>query len=363
MSVQLRKGKTKTILESSIDAALLAVEVYNKPRTTFRSEGYITLMTIAWTRLFHAYFNHTIGDKYYYRKKNGRFKRVDGEKKAWELATCIKKYSNLDPAIQKNLDFFIKLRNKIEHRHIDRREVDVLIFGECQSFLYNYENFLIKIFGKDYAINEALVYSLQFSQLRTQSQLRASKSILSSDLQDLVEYIKKYRSALSDEIFNSQEYSIKLLQIPKVSNTKKNDLAIEFVRLDQLSEEDKELYDQITVLVKDRTVKVEGSNVGRLKPGMVVNQVNSALGSDVLNTSYHSYIYTIFDVRPKKGADDPFDTNTEYCYYDEPHSDYVYNEKWVEFLIHILQTDILTIDKIKKKYKSNEKLDISEYSP
>lgn len=43
----LRKGKTKSILEGSIDSALLAVEVYNKPRTTFRSQAYIVLMIIA----------------------------------------------------------------------------------------------------------------------------------------------------------------------------------------------------------------------------------------------------------------------------------------------------------------------------
>ena len=56
MPVSLRKGKTKNYLETSKDAALLAVEVYNKPRTNFRSQGYITLMVIAWTRLFHAHF-------------------------------------------------------------------------------------------------------------------------------------------------------------------------------------------------------------------------------------------------------------------------------------------------------------------
>ena len=67
--MRLRKGKIKSLLESSINAALLAVEVYNKPRTTFRSEAYITLIIIAWTKLFHAYFHSTIGDKYYYKKK------------------------------------------------------------------------------------------------------------------------------------------------------------------------------------------------------------------------------------------------------------------------------------------------------
>ena len=77
--MKLRKGKTKNILESSIDSALLAVEIYNKPRTPFKVENYISLMIIAWTRLFHAYFNNTIGDKFYY-KKGSRYKIVDGER-------------------------------------------------------------------------------------------------------------------------------------------------------------------------------------------------------------------------------------------------------------------------------------------
>lgn len=33
--MNLRKGKTKSLLESSIDCALLAVEIYNKPRASF----------------------------------------------------------------------------------------------------------------------------------------------------------------------------------------------------------------------------------------------------------------------------------------------------------------------------------------
>ena len=137
MIVKLRKGKTKTILESSINSALLAVEVYNKPRTSFRSEAFISLMIISWTRLFHAHFNHTIGNKYYYKKKSGRYEIIDGEKKTWELSTCIRKYGNLSEPVRKNLEFFIKLRNKVEHRHIDTREVDAIIFGECQALLYN----------------------------------------------------------------------------------------------------------------------------------------------------------------------------------------------------------------------------------
>ena len=36
-------GKVKSLLEKSREAALLAVEVYNKPNTSFRTGGYIVL--------------------------------------------------------------------------------------------------------------------------------------------------------------------------------------------------------------------------------------------------------------------------------------------------------------------------------
>jgi hypothetical protein len=38
------------------ESAILAVDIYNKPATRFRSGGFIVLMTIAWTSLFHAVF-------------------------------------------------------------------------------------------------------------------------------------------------------------------------------------------------------------------------------------------------------------------------------------------------------------------
>jgi len=206
----LRKGKTKSLLESSIDCALLSVEIYNKPRAPFRVESFITHMIMAWTRLLQAYFNQTIGETYFYKEKNGRYKIIDGERKAWELKTCILKYGKLNEAVKVNLDFFIRLRNKIEHRTIDKEEIGIMIFGECQSLLYNYENELINIFGIEYAINESLAYSLQFSRLRTAKQTQASKQLLSSEYREVVEFIRKYRDNVKDDVFASQEFSIKI---------------------------------------------------------------------------------------------------------------------------------------------------------
>ena len=61
------KGKAKELLEDSINNALLAVEIYNKPRLENRIKSYIVHMNIAWTKAFHAYFHKTIGQKYFYK--------------------------------------------------------------------------------------------------------------------------------------------------------------------------------------------------------------------------------------------------------------------------------------------------------
>ena len=357
--MKLRRGKTKNTLEGSIDAALLAVEVYNKPRTTFRSQAYIVLMIIAWTRLFHAYFNKTIGDRYYYKEK-GRYQYINGERKAWELTTCIneyERYESLSEAVKKNLRFFIGLRNKIEHRNVVEREVDVSIFGECQALLYNYENLLIHIFGKEYALNESLAFALQFSYMRHEEQKQASKNVLSAELQEIRDYIENYRSNLSEEVFNSQEYSIKLIPIPKISNTNRSDQTMKFVRADQFGPETSQ---PITVITKDKPVLVEAKNVGKILPGHVVKKVKEATRLD-LNLHDHMCLYTIFSVRPPGQDLNPDATNTKYCHYDFANTNYVYNESWVEFIVKLFEVYGFTKEKIRHAYKEREKWDINQY--
>ena len=360
VAVRLRKGKAKSILLSSIDAALAAVEIYNKPRITFRCENYIMLMVVAWTRLLHVYFHRTIGDKYYYKGKNGRYDRVDGERKAWELKTCIDKYGKLNPAVVANLEFFIGLRNKIEHRHVDRRDVGITIFGECQSLLYNYENTLVELLGEEYAMNESLVYSLQFSHMRIPKQQKAGKLILSKEVEEILDYVKKYRGSLSDSVFNSQEYSIKLIQIPKVSNTNRNDLAIEFVRWNELSEEEKELYRRLPVLIKDKVIVKSVVNAGKLKPKQVCDEVKKRCGMP-FNYQDHRHFYYVFSVRPIRGEGrDSSDTNTEYCHYDEAHRDYVYEPAWAHLLARVLLEGKIRIPLIAEDYKAGRKRHISD---
>lgn len=360
--MSLRKGKTKSILESAVDSALLAVEVFNKPRTSFRTQAFVTLMVIAWTRLFHAYFHQTIGDKYYYKKTgSNRYEMIDGERKTWELKTCIRKYRGLTEGELANLDFFIKLRNKIEHRNIEKRELDILMFGECQALLSNFENELVKLFGTDYSINENLTYSLQFSTMRTKEQERATKRALSADIADIKKFVETYRTSLPQKVFDSQDYSIKLIQVPKISNTKRNDVAIEFVNWNALNSEDKKAYQKLDAIVKDRIVKHEVLNLGGLKPGKVLELVKNKSGVK-LSHHDHKCLYIIFCIRPESTSTlDPFDTNTKYCHFDEVHEDYIYHQAWVDAILSIIKADKMKKYMWTQAYKQGRTYDIQDY--
>lgn len=358
------KGKTLKILQSSINAALLAVEIYNKPRTTFRTESYISLMVNAWTKLFHAYFRLTEGDIYFYQKATVEGKEIQ---KTWDLSKCIKHYKSLSKPVAANLEMFIGLRNDIEHGLVDESSVDVSIFGECQALLFNYENFIINKFGEDYALNESIAFSLQFSMMRDPNQNMANKQMLSKEAKDVVEYLNKYRGSLSADIFNSQEFSIKLIQVPRVSNTDRADFAIKFVKYDELDEEDKEQYNVIDALIKKQVEKVSVLNEGLLKPMMVVEAVNNQVKDLNINAHDLLCLYSITEVRPlgQQKTNTPDLTNSKFCIYDQVNKDYLYTKKWVSLIVALYTKKKYTIEKIRlisKELDSEESLKIKKYS-
>jgi len=337
MPKKLRKGTAKYLLENSIESVLMAVEIYNKPKVQFKLQSYIALMVIGWTKAFHAYF-HSKNIKYFY-KKDGRYIKRDGEYKTWELSKCLNEY-RLDSSVKENIKFFIGLRNKIEHRNLIETDIELITFGECQSLLYNYESFIVDNFGKEYALGASLAFALQFSTYNSDEQKRSQKRQLSKDVNEIKDYIERFRNTLTDDVFDSQKYSIKFLIIPKISNTKRGDLAIDFVREDSLTEEE---YETITAVIKEKKIIQEAVNVKKYKPAEVVKIIRRhfRMNNDIkFNASYHhALLCRYFNVRPHNKEADPFDTDARFCLYDDVHADYVYTKEWVRFLIEKLSPD------------------------
>lgn len=328
--------EVKALIEKARESALLAVETYNRPTAKFRSGAYIVLMVIAWTSLFLAIF-HRRGVKPFYRKKGSRrFEKVDGEYKRWELAECLRQFYKSDnSAIRKNLEFFIALRNRIEHSSLAK--LDPEIFGECQAMLLNFENLLCSEFGDRYAIRGGLTFALQFSKISVRTETSADAGGKKKTFADVKRFIDQFRSSLSTDVQNDMAYSFRVYLVPKIGNHTASDaVAVEWIKYDPTKPEEMKQYDKVVSMIKTKQVPV--SNLGLLKPTEVVHQVRSRL-SQKFTLHVHTLCYKHFNVRPAKGAADPASCDTRYCQYDTLHDDYGYTAAWVEFLVEKLSDE------------------------
>jgi hypothetical protein len=339
--------EVKSLIQKARESAQLAVETYNRPTAQFRSGAYVVLMIIAWTAFFHAVFllKHT---KPYYRKQNSkRYQKVDGEYRRWELSECLAQYYGADnPAVRKNLEFFIKLRNRIEHCSL--AELDPEIFGECQAMLLNFESMLCEQFGDRYAIRGGLSFTLQFSKSPPKSANGAGKA-KEKAFKGIKQFISTFRSSLSTDIQNDLAYSFKVFLVPKIGNHASSDaVAVEFVKYDSTKPDQMAAYEKVVAMIKPKEVQV--ANLGNLKASKVIAQVSKQLGKPFTMFD-HKSCYEHFNARPSRGAADPKACDTRYCQYDELHQDYGYRPEWVDFLVLKL-SDKATYNMIIQKKKS-----------
>jgi hypothetical protein len=323
--------KVKELLEKSRESAMLAVDIYNKPATKFRSFGFIVLMNIAWTSLFHAIFERR-GIKYFYRKDNSnRYIYTDGQKRAWHLNDCMKEYfKDRNPPVRENLRFFISLRNQIEHRFLPA--LDLKIIGECQALLLNYEKILTQKFGEDYSLGESLAIPLQLLTVDSKWRNKVLKEIQSREYKAVREYIDTFRYLLDETVWSSSEYNFKIFLNPELGNRQSSaDIAVEFIPYDKDNLEKMEKYKNKVAFIKEKQVPVV--NPGKLKPGEVSERIKQTLGIKFQASLHHAKCWKYYKVRPPTKSKSPEKTKTKYCHYDVAHGDYVYTEEWVKFLI------------------------------
>lgn len=290
----------KQLLQKAKDSALLAVEFYNKPAVSFKSEGFIVMMCVAWESLFHAYFFKK-GIKPYYRKKEkgkrSRFEKItellpNGTKvetyKWWEFNECLKQFfkDENDP-IRKNLEFFSGIRNLIVHRNLP--ELDSTLFAECQANILNFNNFLKEIFGEKHSIDYMLSYSLQMFK-DPKNFLEASKNELrKKNANDIVNYIKSFRSSLSTEIGESPEYSYKAVLIQVKNHESKDALPIKFIHEKDLTKDQKQALSTTgIVMIKEKIVKEDGIPNGFIGYYELIKSLREIIPNFKLNKHFYN---------------------------------------------------------------------------
>lgn len=211
MPKKIYSEKRDLILKSR-EAALSAVQIFNNPLTTFKSEAYIVLFVIAWTYLLHAYYRSQKVDYRHYEIKGKRKKynyNPDGTKKYWELRECLSKpQCPLDKPTIKNLQFLIGLRNQIEHRKAFG--LDSYLSARYQACALNYNYYLKKLFGNQYGLDKYLGLSLQFAEL-DYIQAKAIKDKEGLIPKEIQTYIAEFDRTLTDDELKSERYAYRLL--------------------------------------------------------------------------------------------------------------------------------------------------------
>jgi len=221
------------LVKKSREAALAAVQIFNNPNITFKSESYIVLMMISWTYLFHAFFRQK-NIEYRYFQQRGQRKLFDktkhGAYKYWELERCLNdNNSPVDKDTANNLRFLIGLRHEIEHQMTSK--LGDVLSARFQACCLNYNDYIKKLFGKELGIEKHLAFSLQFSTIgEEQKDLLSDQPGLPANIKS---YIKGFDDGLSADEYSSEKYAYRILFVPKTANRKgQADRVIEFVKSD-----------------------------------------------------------------------------------------------------------------------------------
>lgn len=219
------------LLKKSREAALAAVQIFNNPNVSFKSETYILLMVVAWTYLLHAYYRDQKIDYRHYTH-DGKRKHFDktkhGAYKYWELERCLNEEAcPLSRDVINNLKFLIGLRNEIEHQMTTR--IDDLLSARFQACCINYHQAILSLFGESYGIAKHLAVSLQFASLeREQVDTLSQHSGLPGHIKT---FIEGFDGALSLDEYASDKFAYRVIFVPKTANhPNQADQVIQFVK-------------------------------------------------------------------------------------------------------------------------------------
>jgi hypothetical protein len=316
MARRLFSEKVDLLLKSR-EAALSAVQIYNNPLVTFKTESFIVLFIIAWTYLLHAYYRSEGIDYRYYviPKKRKRFVRnPDGSTKYWDLKECISKAQcPLDRNTSNNLKFLIGLRNQIEHKKASG--LDSYLSARYQACALNYNYYLKELFGLKYSLDNNLALSLQFAELdyMQAKTIKDKEGLIPKEIQS---YIAAFDNSLTDDEIESDRFAYRLFFLRVIAKRRgQADRVIEFI------DPESPLAKNIS---KEYWVKEDREKSKFLRKDVL--PVIKAAGYNNFGPSQHTEFWRRYDgKKPAKGF------GVEVC------GTWYWYQKWIDFILEKLQ--------------------------
>jgi Domain of unknown function (DUF3644) len=321
------------ILQESRRQACVAIDFYNKPGAERSYLDFVVHMHLAWQYLLHAECERQKQDYRYRDSRTGKLQKTrEGECKTWDLYRCLEwRYPLPNDPIRTNVEFFIALRNKIEHRYQD--SLMLVTAGQAHAYVLNYEAEVNRAFGPEQSLCHYLRFPL-FIQSLSPAGMEEKLAIQRGLPRSVKSFITKFERDLSSQIRNSDHYDYRIMLVPVKGSRSEADIAMSFVRAEDLTEEK----------------RAEMEAEGKIGTGVVIEKHRDVMHSDELspaealaliqkdspfrlNMWHFTELVRHHKVKPPKGCSHPEQTNRMYCMYDKPWKKYVYTQAFVYLAI------------------------------
>jgi len=315
--------------------AIKAVDEYNSSAGHYAD--FIGTMVRAWLYLLQAEFQRDKTDDRYWDRDGKLVRLKGGEHKRWDVTECVQNaYPQNNDPVRLNLELFILLRNKVEHRF--EAALKEIAGGKAHALVINYERRLAAVFGADQSLGSELrlpifVESITATAGGRQSiadtrALRAARTILS-----------KFDADLDPAVLDDAKYDYRVRLVPTTASQAASQAAIEFVDLDAVTDEQRQALIQAgrtgAVITKPRLVPVASKD--DMLPKKVVAEVN-ALVPYVFNMGMHTALWKKLRVRPDGPARPGIVTDDRYCLVNGPTNQFVYTPAWVKKIVRAAGT-------------------------
>ena len=301
------------------------MDLYNRVGNERRLEAYIVHMTMAWLKALQARWERDGKDLYVRDERGWRQRGQHGEFIMQPLSRMLRsEFTDNDP-VRKNIEFFLGLRNRIEHRYDS--DTALLVTGKTEALMLNYERYLTTTFDANEGLAGELRFPIFISSI-TGDAVAAVKEVRKRVPLSVKTYIERFDADLDRDLAEDARYEFRITLIPQTGARTAADTAITFVRLDDLTPEQREEVERVQAIVRDKQVPVSDDG---LLPKEVAVEVAHRLGIRFTVTD-HTRCWQHYKVRPPRNDPHPERTNADFCVYSKAFRRYTFTPLWVDKL-------------------------------
>lgn len=141
----------KKLCDNSRAAMLAAIEIYNKPQTTYREQVVTVLVVNAWELILKAALRKAKKNIFYKKKRREAYRSLSLEQCIADMGKYHLWPETVDgDGVRANLDILTDYRNKIIHLYV-ADDLNSVLYMFLQQSIVNYRDLVLAIFEKDLA--------------------------------------------------------------------------------------------------------------------------------------------------------------------------------------------------------------------